>query len=110
MGQPHCLRYRVGVTVLSGGAPGDDETSTWFQPFGGKVLDARHILATVALWSQYFTFNFGTVYKLSSFVPELRCRRMFIGRRLAYGAQCDSENCPGRGEKRAANFRTSTQT
>jgi hypothetical protein len=28
----------------------------------------------------------------------------------AYGAQNDSENCTGRGEKRAANLGTSTQT
>jgi hypothetical protein len=28
----------------------------------------------------------------------------------AYGAQNDSENCTGRGEKRAANFSTSTPT
>ena len=34
----------------------------------------------------------------------------FIGRRHTYGAQYDSENCTGRGEKRAANLSTSTQT
>ena len=33
-----------------------------------------------------------------------------IGRRPTYGAQHDSENCTGRGEKRAANLSTSTQT
>ena len=33
-----------------------------------------------------------------------------IGRRHTYGAEYDSENCTGRGEKRAANFSTSTQT
>ena len=82
----------------------------------GTFPDPGHIpaAAPVALWSQYSSFfwkmNPGTIYMVSPARSKVTMSPNSIGRRHTYGAGYDSENCTGRGERRAADVSASTQT
>ena len=99
------------------GAKIQTDCCTWLANRWDRIYDAvevrsrpSHRRSLVALWSQYSSFS-----RSNEESPNLHRNPVAPGftmsrKRHTYGAQYGSENCTGRGEQRAANLGTSTQT